>query len=135
MAIMKALLPAMFTLGFGVLALSAAAPTTPLKAIAPPRATNAATPPKQDTLAETKKKAEAGDTKAQVAFGEEFMRMQKFTMAEHWYAEAGAKGEPAALYALAELYGATRGSGTNTVKANPTNAVTLHKLAAAQGYS
>jgi hypothetical protein len=84
---------------------------------------------------EIKKKAEGGDARAQVAFGEEFERMQKYTAAEHWYAQAAMRGDPAGLFALAQLNSSSRGVGTNAVKANPTNSVLLHKLAAAQGYN
>lgn len=91
--------------------------------------------PKADTLVETKRKAESGDAKAQVAYAEQFMGMKKYSTAEHWYRSAGVQGEVAALYALAELYRATIGSGTNQVKANPTNVVTLHRLAAALGHA
>ena len=89
---------------------------------------------KADTLIETKRKAEAGDAKAQFAYAEQFMGMQKYSAAEHWYRTAGVRGEAAALYALAELYRVNRGSGTNGVKANLTNVITLHKLAAALGH-
>jgi len=92
-------------------------------------------PPKQDTLIDIKKKAEAGDAKAQVAFADEFAHMQKYPVAEQWYRTAAVQGEPAALYALAELYEANHGVGANLVKANPTNAIILHKLAASLGYS
>src|SRR5687767_13140417 len=90
---------------------------------------------KQDTLIETKRKAEAGDAKAQFAYAEQFMGMQKYSMAEHWYRRAGVQGEATALHALAELYRANRGSGTNGVKANLTNVITLHKLAAGLGHA
>jgi hypothetical protein len=125
----------MLGVGLGALPLCAASPPSPLKAIASKPTTNAAAAPKQDSLAETKKKAEAGDVKAQVVFANEFMRMEKYLLAERWYSEAARTGEPTALYGLAELYTATRGAGTNAVKANPTNSLTLHKLAAAQSYS
>lgn len=122
----------MLGLAAGIVAASAAGPLSAVKPNAP-APTNA--PPKKETLVEIKKKAESGDAKAQVAFGEEFVRMQKYTAAEHWYAQAAMRGEPAGLFALAELYVSSRGSGTNLVKANTTNSVLLHKLAAAQGYS
>lgn len=88
---------------------------------------------KADTLIEIKRKAEGGDAKAQFAYAEQFMGMQKFAAAEHWYRAAGVQGDTAALAALAELYRSNHGSGTNAVKANATNVITLHKLAAALG--
>lgn len=90
---------------------------------------------KADTLIEVKRKAEGGDAKAQFAYAEQFISMQKYAAAEHWYRAAGVQGDTAALYALAELYRVNRGSGTNAVKANATNVLTLHKLAAAVGHA
>jgi hypothetical protein len=90
---------------------------------------------KGDTLIETKRKAESGDAKAQFAYAEQFMAMQKYSAAEHWYRLAGVQGDTAALYTLAELYRANRGSGTNGVKANLTNVITLHRLAAGLGHA
>lgn len=94
-----------------------------------------APPDKADTLIEIKRKAEAGDAKAQFAYAEQFMGMQKYAAAEHWYRASGVQGDTAALAALAELYRSNHGSGTNAVKANPTNVITLHKLAAALGHT
>jgi hypothetical protein len=93
-----------------------------------------AKPEKPDTLIDTKRKAEAGDAKAQVAFAEEFMRMQKYVTAENWLRAAAVQGEPTAIAALAELYEANHGSTTNLIKANPTNSIALYKLAAALGH-
>ena len=131
MPLVKGLLLTMLGLAAGIVTTSAAGPLSAIKPNAPPP-TNA--PPKQESLMEIKKKAEAGDARAQVMFGEEFARMQKYTMAEHWYAQAAMRGDPAGLFALADLYSTSRGTGTNLVKANTTNSMLLHKLAAAQGY-
>ncbi|HUS37166.1 MAG TPA: hypothetical protein VM680_17605 [Verrucomicrobiae bacterium] len=90
---------------------------------------------KADTLIEIKRKAEGGDAKAQFAYAEQFIGMHKYAAAEHWYRAAGVQGDTAALYALAELYRSNHGSGTNVVKANTNNVITLHKLAAALGHT
>lgn len=88
-----------------------------------------------NSLIEIKKQAEAGDAKAQIAFAEQFVALQKFTLAERWYRAAALQGESAAMVALGDLYASNRGSGTNLVKANPTNSVALYKLAASLGHS
>ena len=89
---------------------------------------------KPETLIEIKRKAESGDAKAQFAYAEQFLGMQKYAAAEHWYRAAGVQGDTTALYTLAEFYRSNHGSGTNAVKANATNVITLHKLAAALGH-
>jgi hypothetical protein len=119
--------------GVSLDALARAAATTPIQASSPTIGKTDSS--KSDSLIETKKKAEAGDAKAQFALAEQFAVMQKFTAAEQWYRAAGVQGEPAAIFALAEMYQFTRGVAPNMVKANPTNAITLTKLAAALGYS
>jgi hypothetical protein len=134
MPLVKGLLITIFSLAAGIVVASAAGPLSAVKAGVKPAAIVTNAPPKQDTLLEIKKKAEAGDAQAQIVFGGEFARMQKYTMAEHWYAQAAMRGDPVGLFALADLYSSSRGNGTNTVKANTTNSVLLHKLAAAQGY-
>jgi hypothetical protein len=90
---------------------------------------------KTDSLLEIKRKAEAGDAKAQFAFAEQFAAMQKFAAAEQWYRAAGIQGEPTAIFALAQLYQSSHGYGPDMIKANPTNVITLMKLAAGLGYS
>jgi hypothetical protein len=124
----------MCSVALGVVAAPASAPI-PAKAPKPIAATTPATAAPQDALIDIKKKAEAGDAAAQVAFGDELARMRKFKLAERWYSEAALKGAPPALFALADLYSGSRGDGTNAIKANLTNAMTLHKLAAAQGFT
>jgi hypothetical protein len=124
----------MCNVALGVVAAPASAPI-PATAPKPIAATTPAAPATQDGLVEIKKKAEGGDAAAQVAFGDELARMRKYRLAERWYSEAALKGAPNALFALADLYSGSRGEGTNAVKANLTNAMTLHKLAAAQGFT
>src|SRR3954467_8577653 len=84
MPVVKGLLITIFSLATGIVVASAAGPLPPGKTGVKPAAIVTNAPPKQETLLEIKKKAEAGDARAQVAFGEEFARMQKYTMAEHW---------------------------------------------------
>lgn len=117
------------------LGVAAAPGPTSTAAVKPTPAVTNSPAPKQDTLIEIKSKAEAGDPAAQIAFGEQFARMGRYKAAERWYREAASQGSPAGLFALAELYSGSRGEGPNMVKADFTNAITLHKLAAAQGLS
>jgi hypothetical protein len=111
-----------------------AAPNAPATTRSNTAPAKPAGPAKAESIAEIKRKAEAGDPKGRFALAEQFQAMQKYSAAEYWYRQAGLQGEPQALYALAEMYRGNAGSGTNMVKGNLTNTITLHKLAAALGY-
>jgi hypothetical protein len=87
-----------------------------------------------DALATVKKRAEAGSRSDQTNLAEEFTRRLKYSEAEQWYKRAARQGDPRALCGLGEMYHQDRGFGTNAVKMNLTNAIALHRLAAAQGY-
>lgn len=87
-----------------------------------------------DRLVEIKRQAEAGETKAQIAYADHLNSAMKHAAAEHLYRLAAIKGDPNALCSLGELYHSNRGFGTNAVKANFTNALILHQLAALQGH-
>jgi hypothetical protein len=87
------------------------------------------------SLIDIKREAEAGNRKSQKLYGDALRTSEHFAAAEHWYRAAAVQGDASALCALGDLYQRDRGSGTNLVRANPTNSVILNRLAALQGFA
>ena len=90
----------------------------------------------QPALVEIKRSAEGGNPEAQKRLAQSYASSFRFAEAEYWYKKAAPAGDPEVLLALAWLYsgGKPKMSGSAPVLANPSDAMDLYHLAAAQGH-